>query len=124
MAAGLVVVAHDSAGPKGDIVRPALRVDASGPGNGPSRPPPGARGSESTGESRGESRGEACDAVGFLAHDVPSYARALGRALALHPADRAALVARAKAQALRFSDGVFADALEVAVASNPRLFRA
>jgi alpha-1,2-mannosyltransferase len=97
LAAGLVTVAHDSAGPQMDIVKPALAVAAAS--------------SEASGGSSGGGGGEATAAspgVGFLARDARSYAAALAAALRLTPAARRAVVAAAQQQSFKFSDGVFA----------------
>jgi len=95
LAAGLLTVAHDSAGPQMDIVKPALAVAAAS--------------SEASSEASGG--GEAAAAspgVGFLARDARSYAAALAAALRLTAAARRAVVAAAQQQSSKFSDGVFA----------------
>ena len=89
LAAGLVTVAHDSAGPQMDIVKPALPID------------------DNNGDAR-KAR-ESRTGVGFLAHDAASYAAALARALRLTPSARHALVEAAQQHSLKFSDSVFAN---------------
>ena len=98
MAAGLVVVAHDSGGPKMDIVVPAARAG----------PPPGL-GIDAADDV----------AVGFLAATAAEYAACLGRALALSEQQRDAMRRRARAAVGRFSDDTFA--LGVAAAMSAAL---
>jgi len=96
LAAGLVTVAHDSAGPQMDIVNPALPiVDGDGDDN-------------EVDDGQREVA-ERTSGVGFLAHDAASYAAALARALRLSPEARRELVVAAQQHSLKFSDGVFAD---------------
>lgn len=95
LAAGLVTVAHDSAGPQMDIVNPALPI---------------VEGDEDEDDNDGVREvAERTSGVGFLAHDAASYAAALARALRLSPETRRALVVAAQQHSLKFSDGVFAD---------------
>lgn len=82
MAAGLVVVAHDSGGPRMDIVVPAARAAPA-------------------------AAGDVDSAVGFLAATAEEYALCLGRALALPEQQRSAMRERARAAAGRFSDEAF-----------------
>jgi hypothetical protein len=89
MAAGLVVVAHESAGPKFDIVRPSLpyptagcdQKDKRGEASGPAvhdRSPNGFTSGSTNGSSNGSP-----DGVGYLANDEQSFADAIADAFAL-----------------------------------------
>jgi len=83
MAAGAVTVAHRSGGPLTDIVVPAWAPAA-------------------------EAAAPETTAVGFLAATAEEYAQALSQALSLAPAERAAMVAAARARVPTFSDERFA----------------
>lgn len=78
MAAGLIVVAHDSGGPKSDIIVPVC--------------------SSSTNNTEG---------VGFLATTKEDYAQAMYKALTLEASQSEAIRKRAQESAQRFSDKIF-----------------
>eukprot|EP00536_Pseudo-nitzschia_multiseries_P007867 jgi/Psemu1/196649/e_gw1.190.83.1 len=92
MAAGLLTIAHDSGGPKSDIVLP---------GNG---------------NRNGNGNSDACaaegTATGFLATTAEQYAEAMHRALATNDVDAEAMRRRARTSATRFSDAAFDQRLE------------
>ena len=92
MAAGLVVVAHDSGGPRMDIVVPAARAGLAEIGDGISTA-----------------------AVGYLASSVEDYARCLGEVLGMSETRRGAMRARARASVSRFSDDAFARGVAAAL---------
>jgi alpha-1,2-mannosyltransferase len=103
MAAGLVVVAHDSGGPRMDIVRPALRADPQMP------PSPPLLEADGQGEMDGCSTGgETAQHCGYLASSASDYASCLASALSLPPARRVSARHRARQRALdHFGDAQF-----------------
>lgn len=91
MAAGLIVVAHNSGGPKSDIVVP-IEQDA----NGADRP-------NNTGTT------------GFLAATAGEYSEHIYRALTLSDADASEIRTNAQESAKRFTDEVFSASFQEAI---------
>lgn len=94
MAAGLIVIAHNSGGPKSDIVVPLNRQK------------------KSQGESSSFSTTSFSDTTGFLASSADEYAAMMHRALALSPTEASAIRKNAQESAKRFTDEVFAESFE------------
>ena len=86
MAAGLLTIAHDSGGPRSDIVLPERNCSSS-----------------STDSSK---------ATGFLATTAEQYAAAMHRALTMDALEAQAMRHKAQASATRFSDAAFDQRLE------------
>ncbi|VEU36275.1 unnamed protein product [Pseudo-nitzschia multistriata] len=87
MAAGLLTIAHDSGGPRSDIVLP-LRPNGS------------------------DAATNAATATGFLATTAEEYASALHAALTMGEGEARAMRDRARRSAARFSDAAFDERLE------------
>jgi alpha-1,2-mannosyltransferase len=88
MAAGLIVVAHNSGGPQSDIIVPLIRDD------------------DHDNHDKKETR------TGFLATTCEEYARALYQALTMDQTQSQQIRANARVSARRFSDEVFAQNFE------------
>ena len=99
MAAGLIVIANNSGGPKSDIVVPfndeQQRANSGGDG--------------------ATSAVARLTTTGFLASSVDEYAGFMYRALTLDPKEAAAIRRNARASAKRFTDEVFAESFEKAI---------
>ena len=98
MAAGCIVIAHDSGGPKEDIVRPL-----------------GSRNGEDArrDEYQGTEEGTQCETrTGFLAATPEEYAGALERIFALSPQQQTQIRENARESSLRFSEDKFRDTVK------------
>lgn len=91
MAAGLIVIAHNSGGPQSDIVVPIIE------------------GTTTT------TSGTTNTTTGFLASTVEEYSDLIHQALCLDPQVAVAIRRNAQKSAKRFSDEVFAEAFEKAI---------
>jgi len=98
MAAGLLTIAHDSGGPRSDIVFPERNCSSSSSSSSRSGTDGGTNSSK--------------QATGFLATTAEQYAAAMHRALTMDDPEAQAMRHRARASATRFSDAAFDQRLE------------
>jgi alpha-1,2-mannosyltransferase len=89
MAAGLIVIAHNSGGPKSDIVVPI--------------------------ELSSSSSARSTTTTGFLASSADEYAELIHRALILDPKEASDIRHNAQESAKRFTDEIFAESFEKAI---------
>ena len=99
MAAGLITIAHNSGGPKTDIIGPTLAGCADGATTAP-----------------GDDGSDVGERAGFLASDEKTYADMMERALNLTERQAIAVRLNARKRAKMFSDEDFVTALRCAIA--------